>query len=78
MNIIKTNIHILRIYCLEKKMTIKKLAKDINISETQIHNIIKYKNIPSPKLALRIEEYTNHEIKAIDLLYPKNINKEDL
>jgi plasmid maintenance system antidote protein VapI len=78
MNTIKTNIHILRIYCLENKITIKQLAKNVKISETQLHNIVRYKSKPSPKLALRIEEYTNHEIKAVDLLYPDKNITEDL
>lgn len=50
------------------------MALDLGITEVHVYNIWGYKNIPSPKLAMKIEEYTNHEIKAIDLLYPKTEN----
>ena len=66
------NIHILKIYSLEKKIPMRKIAKDLGVSVTHIQNIITKKGNPSPKLAKKIEEYTRGEVKAIDLLYPKN------
>lgn len=68
------NIHILKKYCNEHKITSRILALDLGITEVHVYNIWGYKNIPSPKLAMKIEKYTNHEIKAIDLLYPKTEN----
>ena len=70
------NIHPIKIYSLQNKIPILKIAKDLGVSAEHIHNIIAKKSIPSPKLAKRIEEYTNCEIKAIDLLYPKNDGDE--
>ncbi|MHB1663939.1 MAG: YdaS family helix-turn-helix protein [bacterium] len=67
--------HILKIYSFEQNISITKLAEDLGISRSHIYNIIKYRVGLSPKLAKKIEEYTNGEIKAIDLLYP--INSED-
>jgi transcriptional regulator with XRE-family HTH domain len=66
------NIHLLRIYGLENRITIKQMANELRISQTHLHNILSYKRMPSSKLALKIEEYTNHQIKAVDLLYPKD------
>ena len=66
------NIHILKKYCNAHKITNRILAKDLGITEVHIYNICGYKNKPSLKLAKKIEEYTNGEVKAIDLLYPKN------
>jgi len=66
------NIHLIKIYSLSKKIPIRKMAKDLGVSTTHIQNIIAKKGNPSPKLAKKIEEYTNGEVKAIDLLYPKD------
>ena len=65
-------IHPLKKYSLEVKISIRKIAKDIDISSAQLYYITNYKGIPSPKLAKKIEEYTKGEVRAIDLLFPFN------
>ena len=66
------NKHILKIYSFEREIPINKLAKQLDISRSHLYNIIKRRVGVSPKLAKKIEEYTNGEVKAIDLLYPKD------
>ena len=66
------NIHLIKIYSLQNKIPIRKIAKDLGVSNTHIYNITAKKGNPSPKLAKKIEEYTHGEIKAIDLLWPKD------
>ncbi len=64
--------HILKIYSFEQDIPISKLAEQLGISRSHLYNIIKRRVGISPKLAKKIEEYTHGEVKAIDLLYPKN------
>ena len=66
------NIHILKKYCNTHMLTSRILARDLGITEVHVYNIWGYKSKPSLKLAKKIEEYTHGEVKAIDLLYPKN------
>ena len=61
------NQHIIRTYCLNHNLPISKLAKQIGITKTHLFNIIWGKNYPSRGLALKIEEVTNGEVKALDL-----------
>ena len=70
------NKHILKIYSFERDIQINKLAKQLDISRSHLYNIIKHRVGVSPKLAKKIEEYTHGEVKAIDLLYPKNDGDE--
>ena len=57
-------------------LTSRILARDLGITEVHVYNIWGYKSKPSLKLAKKIEEYTHGEVKAIDLLYPKNDSDE--
>ena len=70
------NIHILKKYCNTHMLTSRILARDLGITEVHVYNIWGYKSKPSLKLAKKIEEYTHGEVKAIDLLYPKNDSDE--
>ncbi|MCL4322581.1 MAG: helix-turn-helix domain-containing protein [Deltaproteobacteria bacterium] len=66
------NKHILKIYIFKQEISITELAKQLGISRSHLYNIIKCRVGISPRLAKKIEEYTHGEIKAMDLLYPKD------
>ncbi|MHB1702863.1 MAG: helix-turn-helix transcriptional regulator [bacterium] len=67
--------HPIKKYCLENKITQKKLAKKLNISENWVSFIISYKETPSPKLAKRISDLTG--IPILTLLYPEENFKDN-
>lgn len=58
----------LKIYLVMNKMTIKEFAEKVEYSRNQISNIINGTSKPSKRLAKVIEEATNGEVKAEDLL----------
>lgn len=66
------NKHILKIYCFKHDISITTLAKDLGVTRSHLYNVIKYIHGVSPGLAKKIEEYTNGEVKATDLLFPFN------
>ena len=51
------------------------VAKKLGISPSSLHEIIRLDKIPSLKIALQIEEYTNDAITVYDWL-DQNLNKE--
>jgi plasmid maintenance system antidote protein VapI len=69
------NNHVIRSYCLNKHISISEFAKRVGKSKTHIFNIIWGKSKSSDELALKIEEATNGEIKAIDLTKSKYRDK---
>jgi plasmid maintenance system antidote protein VapI len=74
------NHHIIRTYCFNHQISVSEFAKLVGKSKTHIFNIIWGKSKTSDKLALKIEEVTNGEIKASELTKSKyrGINKWDI
>ena len=65
------------------KMTLHKIAKDLDISYSLLSEVFAGKKYLSPKLALKIEEYTKQidpedQIKATDLINPKKLKEYKL
>lgn len=58
----------LKIYLIENHITIKEFAERIGYSRSQVSNIINGASRPSKRLIRTIEEATNGEVKAEDLL----------
>jgi len=62
----------LREYLFKKRMSVSDFAKKINFARTYISGIISGANKPSKKLAKIIEEATNGEVTAEELLSSKS------
>lgn len=58
----------LKLYLAENRMTIKEFCEKIGYSRNQISGIVNEKLKPSIRLAKVIEEATNGEVKAEELL----------
>jgi transcriptional regulator with XRE-family HTH domain len=58
----------LKIYLVKNRMTIKEFCEKIGYSRNQISGIINGKLRPSKRLAKVIQDATNGEVKAEDLL----------
>lgn len=58
----------LRIYLIKNHISIKDFAERIKYSRSQISNILNGASKPSKRLMITIEQATNGEVKAEDLL----------
>ncbi len=57
----------------------KVVAENLGISTSYLSEILTGKKKPTIELAQRIEEYTNNEVRRLDVLYPvKKQQTEDI
>ena len=61
----------LREYIEKKGLKQKYIADQLNITKQHFSKIVNGQ-IPSRKLAIKIEKYTSGEISAVSLLFPEN------
>lgn len=59
----------LKDYLYEKRISVDEAATDpmINVSRTHLYDIISGKTVPGPKLALKIEAWSNREVTRAEL-----------
>lgn len=51
-----------------QKLTLKDLARALDITPLHLSKVMKMKHVPSIELAMRIQEYTNNQVDAVELM----------
>lgn len=60
----------LKEYLFRKDISQVEFAEKLGVTRETVSRIVKQRNNPSPKLAKKIEELTNGEVTAMELLFP--------
>jgi transcriptional regulator with XRE-family HTH domain len=62
----------LKEYLKQEQIKLKALCEANDLSYGYLRHIANKRRIPSPEMALRIEQATEGNVKRMELLYPKN------
>lgn len=59
-------------YLFRNKMSKTQFAKNLGVTRTYIHDIIAKRRTPRPKLARKIEEVAEGQVKKEQLMFPED------
>jgi len=65
----------LKTYLKQSKILQLHFSAQIGIHYMYLNKIINHTRIPSPRLALRIQEATGGAVTVLELLYPNNLSR---
>ena len=51
-----------------QKLTLKDFAKALDITPLHLSKVMKLEHVPKIELAMRIQEYTNNQVDAMELI----------